>query len=1175
LKGKPINTDARVPIDAMVDRRSAILVVIMLSASFVPAVMAVDDPSVPLDTSHIDPWWTDWESDADRNGLMDWLEDLTRGALRQDPDARLDVVVDLDRAPTPRDVSRLEALGLDVQFVSDRVDAVLGSLPASAIQVARALPHVVMLEAQGTGYPMMESAGPSIGIDSAREELGFYGSDVTIAVLDTGVNAAHVGLDDLDDDPLTDDPKMLAFFDAYTNQTATPYDSGEHGTWVAGIASGTGGGTNPNVGIAPQANLVGVRIGSPGGFPEHTALRGLEWAIDNKDTYNISVMVCSWGIVLGGPNDHNGNSAISRLADEVVATGINVVVAAGNSALSATVTSPGDAHNVVTVGSVNDDHQLSTFSSEGPTADGRMKPDVCGPGESITACWSKSNTGYYTGDGTSASAPIVGGLIAVMLEANPYLTPAQIKQILHETSMHNTARSVKYLLTPNNGYGWGCVHAPGAISRARDMIPPGLDIPVSIDSGEEMQLEVVGRYTRTPFTELGEDGQNRLGEDDVDLEASVPSDWARPTRVTYTMDGDIIATVVPEPISEEGGAWRMHATFRVLNDVQGLTIAHPTIRFTTSAPTLSDPETFAFTTRESINGIVGQEGRIRVSVGGNVQPEVEVTSPDGGAATADTFFVIRWTDDDPDDNARISLYNDQDTDPDNGRVLIASNIPEDPEGDGDSYVWDTSTLVNGRSFYVMAVIDDGTNDPVSSYSTGAVTISHTGGNSPPSVEVVEPDGEDDVADESYSIEFLAYDPDDTASVSIYWDDDANGFDGNPIVRDLDEGDGFGSYTWDTSDLENGLVAYVYIIVSDGINPQARAYGTGPVTIDHSRGPKVLDYGPSGAEIPLDRPVRVTFDSEMDRPSVEAAISLDPDAAGSYGWAGTTVEFAPGGGWDADTTYTVTVAGSAEDVNGNPLGASKVWTFRTEQAVTPPNPPSVSITAPFEGETVSGFYWIEGTGKDLGSGGWVEVRIDGGDWMTAEGTGAWRISWDTEQELDGDHTVFARGVDGSDRTGDVATVNVTVVNTVNSPPVVQPVEDRTVHVDEDVTFTVEATDADEDPLVYSDDTQLFDVNPATGRVSFTPSEEDVGTWQVEVKVYDGTHRTKAQFIITVEPKEESGYLLGIIPLTVTQLVMALVVLVLVVAGAWALVRSRRGRTDGNQSSGARKHGGEAA
>jgi len=1111
------------------------------------------------------PWWMEWASDADRDGVHDWLEDLAARALREDPGARLDVVVDLDRDPTPLDVARMEALGLKVQYVSRHVDAVLGSLPAVAIDAVRALPRVVMLEAQGRGYPMMESVGPSISIGLAREELGFYGDDVTVAVLDTGVNGAHVGLDDLDDDPLTDDPKMVAFFDAYSNQTGAAYDSGEHGTWVAGIAVGTGGGTNPNVGIAPEARLVGVRIGSPGGFPEHTALRGLEWAIDNKETYNISVMVCSWGIVLGGPNDHNGNSAISRAADRAVEAGISVVVAAGNSALSATVTAPGDAFNVVTVGSVNDDHFLSTFSSEGPTTDGRTKPDVCAPGESVTASWSRSDTGYYTGDGTSASAPVVGGLIAVMMEANPSLTPAQVKQILHETSEHNTARSIKYLLTPNNGYGWGVVHAPGAVSRAHDLRPPDLDVPVGIESGEQLELEAVGSYSRTPYTELGEDGQNRLGEDEVVMEVTVPDDFDRPTRVTYTMEGDIIATVLPEPMGQEGGNWVLHATFRVRNDVQALSRAAPTIRFTTSAPVMSDAEAYAFTTAESINGMMGEVGRFRESVGGNVPPEVELTSPNGGPDIADTFYVIRWTDDDPDDNARISLYNDQDTDPGNGRVLIASNLPEDPEGDGDSYLWDTSTLVEGRSFYIQAVIDDGVNEPVSVYSTGTVTISHTGANAPPSVQVVEPDGEDDLADRSFSIEYLAYDPDDVASVSLYWDTDATGFDGNPIVRDLEEDDGFGSYLWDTSGLESGLTAYVYAVVSDGKNPQARAYGPGPVSIDHDSGPRVLDYGPAGADVGLDEPVQVTFDRQMDRPSVEAALSVSPTLPGTYSWTGNAVRFAPSGGWSGETTYSVLLDTSAEDAEGNPLADPRSWTFRTVRGTTPADPPRVTITAPAEDETVSGLVWIEGAGARVGAEGRVEVRIDGGDWWSAEGTASWRLSWDTVSVTDGAHTIYARGTDAQDRTGPVDSVNVTVANAEDLPPEVEPVDDLRVTVGEEVSFLVEASDPEGGSLSYTDDTPLFDINPSTGRVSFMPSQADVGAWTVTVIVSDGTHQTKSEFIITVEPKEGGDSLLGSIPLTATQLVIVLIFALILATAGWRVARSRRRKSSEGEAA----------
>ncbi len=1142
----------------MASRYFTILMIAILSVSLIPPGMSLaqltDGPGPGIDTDD-DKWWLTWPSDLDRDGVHDWLEDLTTSALAEDPDARLDIVVDLDRIPTYVDVARLEGLDMDVQHVSVYVDAVLGSVPARNIETIRALPGVVMLEAQGRGMPFMSSAGPAIELDYVHEDMDYDGTGVTVAILDTGINAAHVSLDDMDDVDITDDPKLVTFFDAYANSTAPAYDEGEHGTWVAGIATGTGGGNSPHVGAAPGANLVGVRIGSSGGFPEWTALRGLEWLITNKETYNISVAICSWGIVLGGPNDHNGNSAISRTADEVVAAGINVIVAAGNSALSATVTSPGDANDVITVGSVSDNHIISTFSSEGPTTDGRTKPDVAAPGESITGPWSKSNTGYYEGDGTSASAPIVGGIIALMLEANPLLTPAQVKQILHETSEHNTAFSPKYLFTPNNGYGWGVVHPPGAVSRAMDLRPPSIDIPITVDSGEELDLVIEGTYTRTQFTERGQNGQSRIAEDEIVLEASVPNDWDRPLPISYEMAGDIIAPPVSEPVLDENGAWQIHVTFRVLTNVDDLTTGIPTIHFTTTAPVTTQAESYAFTTTEKLNGLTGQEGRTRVSVGGNVSPEVVVTSPDDRTETADKFYVIRWTDDDPDDNARISFYNDLDTDPDNGKVLIVSNILENPDGEGDSYVWDTSTLVQGRSFYVMATIDDGTNEPYSAYSDGTVTISHTGGNSPPSVEVVEPNGVNDIADQTYTIEYLAYDPDDVASLSLYWDTDAAGFDGIAIVRDLDEVDGPGTYLWDTSKMDEMEKVYVYAVASDGQNPQARAYSSGTLTIQHGTSARITLWSPIGQDIALDEPVTITFDRPMDEASVEASTSVAPHIPGTYQWSGQTMVFEPGAGWKAETDYTVIVSGNARDEEANPMGDDHQWSFRTTIAPIPTDPPIVTVDTPAEGATVAGFVIIEGTVKDLGAGGSVEVRIDGEDWHDAAGTTSWTYAWDTEVMNDGQHTISARGAVGVDNTGPVAMVNVTVHNAPNSPPLLYPIDDRTVSVGQTVRIQVEAEDPDGNGIVFTDNTELFDIDPSTGLITFTPTKDQISQWFITITVSDGIDPTEETIIITVEPQEESESFLGF-PLTMNQVLIVLLFLIVVIIIILAVGRRRR-------------------
>ena len=1135
--------------------------VLLLVAILATAILPLPEPAASLVTGLDDlssdtgePWWLDWPADMDRDGIHDTLEDVAARALASDPDARVDLVVDLDRAPRPVDLERLELLGMEIDYVSRYVDAVLGSLPTSAISLVRALPDVVMLEAQGVGTPLLASAVPTVGIDRVWESLGYDGTGVTVAVLDTGISGSHQSLDDLDDDPTTDDPKIVTFFDAYTNSTTTPYDAGEHGTWTAGIATGTGQPGGENIGAAPGAKLVGVRIGSEGGFPEHTALRGIEWVIDNRVTFNISVMSCSWGITLGGPNDHNGNSAISRAADEAVAEGINVVVSAGNSALSATVTAPGDAFNVITVGSVDDTHRISSFSSEGPTTDGRTKPDVCAPGEDISGPWSSSDSGWFTGDGTSASAPMVSGLVALMMEANPDLTPAQVKQILHETSEHNTALALKYLFTPNNGYGWGVIHAGGAVRRARDLKSPSIDIPSSVESGEDLDLVAAGSYSRSEHTDRGENGQSRFGEDEVHIEATIPDDWERPSRVTYEMVGNMFATPIPEPVVQQDGKWVVAVTFRPVENVDTIETGYPTIRFTTTAPVTSTAKTYALTARETLNNMVGTMGIIRVSVGGNVPPLIEIVSPGGGPDKADSSYLIRWTDDDPDDNARITLYNDLDTDPDDGRVLIASGIREDPEGDGDSYLWNTATLLEGQSFYIQAVIEDGLNDPYSTYSSGTVTIDHTG-NSPPFVDILEPNGQNDEADTTYDIEYVARDPDDVALVDLYWDEDSSGYDGISIARGLQEADGNSRYTWDTSSLPDGARLSVYIVASDGNNPQARAYSKGPITISHRAGPQIVEHSPTGQGVALDETLRVTFDRDMDHSATEGALSMVPVVTGKFSWVGNTMRFDPNGGWSQRTSYNAMISTTARDSEGRQMDTDFEWTFVTGDAQPPTGDPEVAIETPLEGETLSGFAWVEGSSENLGSGGVVEVRIDGDEWQTASGNERWSWAWDTGAVADRDHTISARGRTADGTTSPVDTVNVKVRNELNSPPTVTDVVDREVTAEQDVSIQVEASDPDGDDLVYSDDTDLFEVNAATGLIIFTPTEAQVGTWKVSVTVSDGTVQVEISFIITVRPVDDAGGILGVLPLTPFEVLLVLVVIVSIV-GALAYRSKRR-------------------
>ena len=122
------------------------------------------------------------------------------------------------------------------------------------------LPGVVFIELDGRLEVQMEDVVPAHGVDLVWQDTGYTGAGVTMAIIDTGIDGNHSGLDDLDDDNSTNDPKVIAFFDAVNNPGATngteiyPYDDNGHGTHCAGITAGTGAPTFQHVGVAPHAN---------------------------------------------------------------------------------------------------------------------------------------------------------------------------------------------------------------------------------------------------------------------------------------------------------------------------------------------------------------------------------------------------------------------------------------------------------------------------------------------------------------------------------------------------------------------------------------------------------------------------------------------------------------------------------------------------------------------------------------------------------------------------------------------------------------------------------------------------------------------------------------------------------------------------------------------------------
>ena len=390
------------------------------------------------------------------------------------------------------------------------------------------LPDLTWLEADVLFYPSLDNSIDSIGTNVIWNQFGLRGEDTTIAILDTGVDFDHESLDDLDDDPDTDDPKiavdsngMLGFYNANTDKEypdEQPHDSGSHGTHCAGIAAGTGGSSGTYAGVAPQANLVGVIALDGGSGDEGDLLRAVDWTIANKDRFSIDVMSLSLGgpIVIPGFTN-NGESSISQALDVAVEAGIVTVVAIGNGNLGiaahpGSASYPGDSVKAITVGSVNDDHNREIYSSRGPTGDGRLKPDLMAPGGAIMSASAGSGDGYVSYSGTSMATPHVAGVAALMIQANPDVSPTSntdyVKQILRETSDHKVPLDIDCgeLYTPNNCYGWGTVELIGAVSRSQDLSSTELDGVSGIQTQTNETFTASIEYTMTEYTNRGKDG---------------------------------------------------------------------------------------------------------------------------------------------------------------------------------------------------------------------------------------------------------------------------------------------------------------------------------------------------------------------------------------------------------------------------------------------------------------------------------------------------------------------------------------------------------------------------------------------------------------------------------------------------------------------------------------------
>ena len=471
--------------------RSRLTAITILGMMIVPAlaaaVPAVSSPK-PISTygEQIGDWWEDTSMDRDGDYIHDaiWIAASNNHYEYLDDDARISVIVDFDHTPTEADQAMLEwEVGFQTQFRYWLIDSIAGSVELSRVHELLELPGVVFIELDGILEIQMEDVVPAHGVDLVWQDTGYTGAGVTMAIIDTGIDANHSGLDDLDDDNSTNDTKVIAFYDAVNNPGATngseifPYDDNGHGTHCAGITAGTGAPNFQHVGVAPHANLVGVKVLSGGGSGSYAqVMAGMEWTVEKRLEFNIRAASMS----LGGPAvsewTTSEQESVNRMANEMMRAGVAIFIAAGNSAFSAQIGTPGSAEDAITVGALDKDTSIAVYSSQGPTEEGRIKPNLAFVGSSVNAPDANTGDGYVALSGTSMATPGAAGVGVLMFQANPDLSPFDVRNIMQETS---TYRQCHYMfanepcaedLIPknrqNNVYGHGHVNAQPAVEEA-------------------------------------------------------------------------------------------------------------------------------------------------------------------------------------------------------------------------------------------------------------------------------------------------------------------------------------------------------------------------------------------------------------------------------------------------------------------------------------------------------------------------------------------------------------------------------------------------------------------------------------------------------------------------------------------------------------------------------------
>ncbi|NMC44811.1 MAG: S8 family serine peptidase [candidate division Zixibacteria bacterium] len=379
-------------------------------------------------------------------------------------------------------IKEVEALGGQVRRISRWLNAASFVLPLGRIDAVNALPFVARIRPVAvyvrppepeaelpapyepsllSGEKNLLNYGASatqlnqIHVPEAHER-GYTGAGVLVAMFDTGFRKDHESFA-----AAFSTGRVLAeydfiFDDFETANEAEDYSSQwNHGTYTWSTLGGAKEGTL--YGPAYGASFILAKtedVRSETAVEEDNWAEAVEWADSiGADVISSSLGYSDWYTYA----DFDGQTAITTIAANLAtAYGIVVCNSMGNSGPGAgTLSAPADAFEILSCGAVSSTGAIASFSSCGPTYDGRMKPEVCAQGVSTYCASSGGTTNYSYVNGTSLSTPLVGGCAAVLLSARPTLTPQQVRQAFMMTG--------SLAASPDNTYGWGILNLAAAL----------------------------------------------------------------------------------------------------------------------------------------------------------------------------------------------------------------------------------------------------------------------------------------------------------------------------------------------------------------------------------------------------------------------------------------------------------------------------------------------------------------------------------------------------------------------------------------------------------------------------------------------------------------------------------------------------------------------------------------